>query len=159
LRPLDAVSQVRNNIVNVPETMRFQRDDEPLDVQLMLTSTFADTACLCKAKSFIKMATVDISKVCKVQDEYKLYINFINAQCSGQNGYPVQMKQLCKYKYLKLPFVSTIYLKRTFTHESDFYSRRSSIFKLQNMACHGSCRLRCFRNIIPYFRGKKESLV
>jgi hypothetical protein len=43
----------------------------------------------------MKMAREGISKACKEPDEAKLYVNFINAQCAGQPGYPVVVKQTC----------------------------------------------------------------
>jgi hypothetical protein len=59
-----------------------------------------DVSCLCKAKSFNKMANGGVAKVCKNADELKLYLNFINAQCMGQAGYPVSMNQTSKCKFV-----------------------------------------------------------
>jgi hypothetical protein len=58
-----------------------------------------DVTCLCKAKSFMKMANGGVAKVCKSPEELKLYLNFINAQCMGQAGYPVSLNQTAKCKF------------------------------------------------------------
>jgi len=39
------------------------------------TNIRPDVGCLCKAKSFIKMANGGVAKVCKKPDELKLYLN------------------------------------------------------------------------------------
>jgi len=63
-----------------------------------------DVECLCKAKPFIKMANGGVAKVCKNPDELKLYINFINAQCLNQPGYPVSANQTAKCRFIHQQF-------------------------------------------------------
>jgi len=54
---------------------------------------FTDAPCLCKAKTFKEAASNRLSKACPKQEEAQSYISFINAQCQGQPGYPITVKQ------------------------------------------------------------------
>jgi hypothetical protein len=64
--------------------------------------TEIDAPCLCKAKTFVNAAQIGLGKACKEPSDAQLYLNFINAQCSGQSGYPITLKQTCKMISLSL---------------------------------------------------------
>jgi hypothetical protein len=55
-----------------------------------------DAPCLCKAKTFVNAAQTGLAKACPKAADAQLYLNFINAQCSGQPNYPILLKQSCK---------------------------------------------------------------
>jgi len=54
---------------------------------------FTDAPCLCKAKTFVNAASSGLAKACPNPADAQLYLNFINAQCSGQPNYPILLKQ------------------------------------------------------------------
>jgi hypothetical protein len=52
-----------------------------------------DANCLCKAKSFQKAGGDEIPRKCPAAADQASFINFINVVCSGQNGYPLSIKE------------------------------------------------------------------
>lgn len=51
-----------------------------------------DAQCLCKAKSFQKAGGEEIPRKCPSAADQSSFINFINAVCQGQAGYPLSIK-------------------------------------------------------------------
>jgi len=54
---------------------------------------FSDANCVCKAQSFVRAASKDLTKACrKSPTDLNTFLSFINAQCNGQPGFPIVPK-------------------------------------------------------------------